>query len=460
MTGLMQRLAIATLAGIQFGGKRDLYAVFGYKREPRFADYFTKYVRQDVASRIIDAPVMATWREPPLVEGSSGFNSKWESLVREHDIWNSLERVDRLAGIGEFGNILVGYDDGLDLAEPARPGSQILFMQPFSQSSVTITKFIKDQTNKRFGLPEIYQVSISDFTHASTSNVTRSTISGIRDKKLKVHYTRMLHVCDCQLENNIIGIPRLSKVFNLLDDLLKVTGGSAETFWLAGNRGMQADVDKDMVLDGDDAIALEEELEEYQHQLRRIIKTRGVKINTLGSDVPNPKGSFDMIMSLISGATGIPKRILLGAEAGQLASQQDRANWADRISERQIGLATHSILKPTLRMFMDVNLLPDELDTLEITWPETFKMTPLEQGEQMAQKGRAVSSLSKAAGQKPIITVEESREILGIEGPLPKELEEVDEGNEPEAIDPNAPVPTSNPPALSDDPNSRARDAA
>ena len=57
---------------------------------------------------------------------------------------------------------------------------------------------------------------------------------------------------------------------------------------------MQIDVDKDMELNSDDADDLTEEVDEYQHGMRRFIRTRGITIENLGSDVADPKNTFDV----------------------------------------------------------------------------------------------------------------------------------------------------------------------
>ena len=139
---------------------------------------------------------------------------------------------------------------------------------------------------------------------------------------------------------------------------------------------MHIDVDKEMSMDPADEAALSDEIEEYQHQLRRFIRTRGVKINNLGSDVGDPTGVFGMQMSLLSGATQIPQRILLGSEAGQLASEQDRANWAERIDERQLSFAGPKVLKPLVILLQSAGVLPED-PTLEWDWPGAFKLSPL-----------------------------------------------------------------------------------
>ena len=84
-------------------------------------------------------------------------------------------------------------------------------------------------------MPKTYTLDLSspDLTGINSSTV----------RKVEVHYSRILHVAEGVLQNSYKGEPRLSRVFNLLDDLMKVAGGSAETFWLTANRGLQADID-------------------------------------------------------------------------------------------------------------------------------------------------------------------------------------------------------------------------
>src|SRR5690606_4986055 len=190
---------------------------------------------------------------------------------------------------------------------------------------------------------------------------------------------------------------------------------------LTGNRGIQADVDKEMELDPSDAQDLSDELDEYMHSLRRIIRTRGVKLNPLGGEPPNPKEVFDMIIAIISGTTGIPKRILLGSEAGQLASEQDRANWAERIQDRRALVVEPYVLDPFIHRLMSVRILREE--EYEYKWPEAFRVSPLERAQTMAAQARAVGNLSRQVGNKnpmQITSREEARNIVGLDGDLPE----------------------------------------
>lgn len=426
-SALLQRLNFATQAGLRFNNERDYYAVFGYKRSLIFRDFSDKYLRQDVAKRIVNAPASATWRTPPIISSKEDENFKkaWEDLVAKNNIWSQMERADKLAGIGNYSVMLLGISDGGSTENPVRKreGNELLYIQPYSQPNAEITELDSNPRSPRFGLPSMYKVTTQDpLTTVNGTLISRDTQT-IKSIELKVHHSRIIHVAEDVLENNFLGAPRLEAVFNLLDDLLKVSGGTSEVFWLTANRGMQADIDKDTELSTDDADALADELDEYQHQLRRWIRTRGVNIKNLGSDVPNPKDTFNMIISLISGATGIPRRILTGSEAGQLASDQDRANWADRINERKSNFVEPGILSPIILSLSDAGILPEtKIEDIVYTWPTSFQMTPLENAQMMAQKARAAVNFAKQFKEHPIMTIEEARDILDLSEDIPPEV--------------------------------------
>jgi hypothetical protein len=436
LSALVSRLQLANAAGLQFGGLRDMYALFGWTKEIKPEQLLGKYTRQDIASRIVDAPPGATWSNPPTIKGESGLSTSWDDLVREKGLYQVMYRADRLARMSPFSLMLFGFDDTGDVKQPLKRARELLYVRSIGSRQVTDITLNHDPKSARFGMPEMYKIKFDDPAQKRLSG-TASVSDAI--KELEVHASRCVHVVEYPLDDLIFGTPILSKVFNLLDDLLKVAGGTAEMYWLTGNRGLHADIDKEMDIDPADAAALSDEIEEYQHQLRRMIRTRGVDLNVLSSPIPNPKETFEMIVSLLSGTTGIPRRILLGSEAGQLASEQDRANWAERIEERRVLFANPSILDPTVTLLQGVNLLPEGQP--EWIWPSAFIQNPLEEGQTMAQIARSVGNLSRQTGnQTPmqLLSEEESRGVLGFEGTIPDSDRFEPPVEEPEA-DPSLP---------------------
>ena len=109
------------------------------------------------------------------------------------------------------------------------------------------------------------------------------------------------------------------------------------------------------------------------------MKTRGVTVSDLGSEVVDPAGPFGVIIGLIAAATGIPQRILLGSERGELASSQDASNWAGAIASRQLNFAEPTILRPLIDRFIQWGALPPpSARALQVVWDALFELNDQE----------------------------------------------------------------------------------
>ncbi len=436
------RQFLGGIMGMTHKGKRDLYGEFGYPQEISFFDYYQKYRRQNIARRIINLPVNATWAGGVHFEDET-FQAEWKKLVRKSHLLDIIKRADKLAGLGRYSGIVLGFDGDRSLATPVAPGSkrELVYAQAYSEAALQISTLETNVQDPRYGLPRTYKIE----GHAiNIDGVSGKVVPIKRGQAPEVHWTRVIHIAEDLLENEIIGTPRLEPVYNDLLDMLKISGGTAETFWLTANRGMQADVDKDASLGDSEREELEEELERYMHRLSRIIKTRGVKLESLGSDTPSPREPFEVVLSLISGSTGIPQRILVGSEAGHLASEQDRANWAERVKERRAEYAEPVILDQTIDRLQYAGVLTQTEEMPEYVWQDPFIQSPLEQNQTMAQQARAAINLSRQM-EKPeaqILDRDECREILGFEKAKPSQFsdeeEETETENEETETDPEA----------------------
>lgn len=393
------------ILGTMFQGRRNLYDVFGYTKNPTFLEAMAKYTRQDIAGRVIDAPATALWTNPPQITSNiSEWDQIWQDIIIQLALFEKIERLDKLAGIGKYSVLLIGYNDGQSLDKPVNPAivrrsqKKILYLQPYSCESAEIVKYVDNKASEHFMKPETYKINPKNDID-SLGQPKKQGMGGASAGlgSFNVHFSRILHVCENPLENEVFGSPRIERVYNLLDDLLKVVGGTAETYWLAGNRGLHIDVDKDVTFGPGDEAGLAAEVDEYTHNLRRIIRTRGVKVNALGADVADPRGAFEVLISMLSGATGIPRRILTGSEAGQLASEQDRANWADRQEERRSDFGNPRIIIPLLKAFTINGVLPSPTDIqITVNWPSAFKMSPLENAQTSAQHARSATNFASA----------------------------------------------------------------
>jgi hypothetical protein len=402
---LLERLAFMRQAGITFDGVRDTYDIFGYDRIITHKQYRDRYHRGGIAKRIVEALPKATWRgELELIEDedpkvSTAFEQAWDEMSTRLKVQSVLQRADILAGLSTFSVILIGAPGNFSDEMPKGKPDQVMYLTPFSggggpgpnasQGSMagasnyvdaTIQSFETDVASPRYSFPATYQLRRLD---AYSPELQKP-----------VHWSRVIHIAEGILDNEVYGQPTLESVWNLLDDLDKVTGGGAEAFFQRANQGMNLNLDKDVELDPDAQAKLKDEVDEYKHKVSRILKTRGVDVKMLGSDVANFSNPADAILTQIAGAKSIPKRILTGSEMGELASSQDRDNWKDQINGRQTGYAGPNIVRQLVDRLVAYGYLPSpKKDPLayDVRWPHIQTLTEQEKAEG-AQKWASVNS--------------------------------------------------------------------
>jgi hypothetical protein len=443
---LSDRLALGNY-GTSFNGARDYYAVLGYAMSLTITDYWAKFERDPLGGRLVEFPPAETWRDTPTVKDGrdkeatddTDFAKAWADFAGKLRVYHYCQRVDTLCGIGRFGVLLIGVAGDSDLeAEVTRVPSldQILYLRPYGEPSVSVAEFETDPANPRFGLPKIYNLSIGD------PNSNSSAGASMPSQSVRVHASRVIHVAEGLLENEVYGMPRLQRVFNLLDDILKLVGGSAEASWLLMRKGFVLNLDplaKDFT--PEDKENLEEQMDEYDHGIRRFMRTKGVTVSDLGSEVVDPAGGFDVMIAMIAAATSIPQRILLGSERGNLASTQDVANWAGHIASRQVNFAEPTILRPLIDRLVTWGAMPKpQPQGYTVVWDPLFELTDMEKAQIASMWADATQKLDSVYGTPPI-TVEEWR---GDFTPFPEEIPETAIAPKPEPAPMGAPGDGSN----------------
>lgn len=443
---LLERYKWARSAGLTFAGARDVWGTLGYPTTLTVSQYLDRYERGGIAARIVDAPVNATWRGDMWVEENddpntvTAFEQAWDDLDDQLHIKAMMERADRLSRLSNYAVLLIGAQDELDQELPKGKPGQLLYVQAYlgaggptannssrvvgDEADATILELDIDPKSERFGQPKTYRLKRVDVASP--------------DLQKPVHWSRIVHVAENRLRDDVFGQPALERVWNYLEDLDKVVGGGSEAFWLRANQGMHLDIAKDMALDDVKGTVenLKEQAEAYKHQLTRWLRTRGVTATPLGSDVANFANPADMLLTLIAGATGIPKRILTGSEMGELASTQDRENFRDLVNGRQTGYAGPYIVRPLVDRLIEYGYLPKP-KTYTVQWPHVEVLSETEK-----QDGAVKLATVNQTYGKVVITDAEIRDrMFGLKPLTPAEIKAAT----PEPPAPSEPPPQSEP---------------
>lgn len=393
------RAALASYLGIQYSGDRNLYQALGYKTTICFKDYEAKYKRLDIAKAIIDRPAKATWAGDIMAVDTSEvedttFEKAYLQLSKDLKLKSIYYRADRLSSIGEYGVIILGLDDiqsQEDYMEPVQGKRKLLYLKVANQGNACIEKYEEDPKNPRYGHPLIYKVTISNSDSGSSVDI-------------QVHYSRIIHIVPDPVDSEIIGEPILKPVYNRLDDLEKLIGGDAEMFWRGARPGYSGKLDKDYQMTTETKEDLQNQIDEYENNLRRILINEGVDYTPLTQDISDPKNHVDIQIQMISAETGIPKRILTGSERGELSSQQDRDEWNVYVSNRREEYAENTIIRPFIDICIKYGILPKpEKDMYFIKWSDLFAPSDKEASEVGRIRATALKEYSSQPSSQMII---------------------------------------------------------
>ncbi len=401
LSTLVARSMLATKLGFQYGGERDVYRTLGYKNTLTFDDYYSYYRRLDIAKAIIDRPVEATWRgEFGIVEADdrdTPLELAWAELDNRLGLKSHFVRLDKLACLGNYGVLFLGFDDVNNreqLRNPVMPSKnrKLLYIKPLAQRNAEIETWETDTTSERYGLPKLYRISITEPGGSIT--------------ELSVHYSRVIHVTRELLESECEGVPVLEACFNRLMDLEKLLGGSAEMFWRGGRPGYHGKVGEGAQLSEEEEEELIAQLDEYEHNLRRFLLTQNIDLQTLASQVADPTAHVDIQIQMISAVTGIPKRILTGSERGELASTEDRKNWLDLIKTRREEYAEARIVRPFVDRLIEVGVFPKPDESYSVYWEDLYAQSDKDKAEIGKIRSDALKNYASAPGAQDVVPLE------------------------------------------------------
>lgn len=389
---------------------RDLDRECGYpKGDISLGQYEEMYQRLGLAGRVVTCFPDECWSVDPMVFETekprrTAFEKRWEELVQQDtlSLYHFLHRVDCLSGIGRFGVLFLGFDDGKELMEPVTQASELLYLRAFGESCVTIAQRETQRNNPRFNLPTMYNVGFQGNGIADTFNE-------------KVHWTRIIHVADNRQNSEIFGTPRMKPVFNHLLDVRKVLGSSAEMFYKGGFPGIafetrpeaqlsQVEVDKE---------SLREEFDLYQQGLQRFLALVGIEAKTLTAQVADPQGHLDALLENIAVSIKIPKRILFGSEQAHLASTHDARTWKSRVRQRQEKYVGPMLVRPFVNRLIEVGVLPRPRNYI-VQWPDITAPTEEDRARIANLMAGAIAKYTQSGGMQILPIRDFLIRVLGI----------------------------------------------
>lgn len=384
--------------------RRDIDDECGYPPtgELTVQQYRRLYDREGIANRVVSLYPDESWAVSPMVfededpDVSTPFEKEFDELAQtlrgnswleveeSHPVWEYCHRIDKLSGIGHFGVLLLGVDDGSDLEKPLdfRPGSKrrnLLFLRAFDESLVDIGTRVKDHNDPRFGQPEYYNIRFEQVHQTSGRAASLRTDSQTGELK-RVHWTRVIHVADGLESNEVLAVPRIRPNYNRLYDLRKLLGGSGEMYWRGALPPLFLKSHPELGPKATIGSESKDAMENMMNTLQRWAFIAGVEPVQLAPTVVDPSKQIESQIDAICIQLGCPKRIFMGSERGELASNQDARAWNNRLAARQNRYLVPRLIAPLIDRLILIGCL-SKPKSYSVVFPDMNALTEKEQAE-------------------------------------------------------------------------------
>jgi uncharacterized protein len=433
---LISRRDLASTLGKSFYGKRDLYDMVGWKKDLEFVDYQNMYARNGIAAAVVDIKADECWREFFVLhdgktskdwQDDTPFLKAWLELVEKHDLQARFHEVDTALGISRFAVMVIGVLGDTDYSKPLpmEGAKAISFLKVLDEGQVTLANQIKNPTDPRYGLPDLYNCKFEE--------------DGM---SVPVHWTRLIHYKQGRGKSSWEGIPGLQKSFNTLQDLDKVSGASSEIYL--------QNIGRIFLLKAREGFAipqpgtpeyglLQEKIDAIEYQLRRVVQLNNMDAESIGADPVDGKAQNELLVSKVAGENRIPQRILMGSEEGKLASTQDVLNMANATAARQKKTCT-PWARDTIKHFYIYGFMPPPSSgKFQIEWNSLYQMTPAEKIDLGIKKAQFLNEVTGGNLERGMLVEDLVAETL--DGYVLPEPDEPIEKENPETKPKEKPTP-------------------
>ncbi len=359
-------------------GKKDIPKEAGYATNLTPLDFWNLYQREGWMARVNNLMPEETWQiQPEIYETEDAdvvteWEEAWGRLVKAHRLWSELFNLDLISGIGRFGIMVFGLNDGKTLADPIevsydanskkyKPSGtisrELMWISTYGEHQVKVVEVESDQRSPRYGRPTKYLVTVDTPTVGSITSTS----------EIEVHWTRAFHYADNRTASKIFGLPRILAAYNRLFDLWKIAAGSGEGYWQSCNPILSV-TSSNAIPQGFDKEALKTQIWRLQNSLQKYLAVAGMEAKMLAPSMVDPTPHSDLQLTLLCIGIGVPKRVFMGAEEGKLAGEQDGTAWGKRKQKRRETETGPVLICGCAEHLMMIGALPF-VEELHTAWP-------------------------------------------------------------------------------------------
>lgn len=432
----------ARLQGGSIDAKRPTaWDNYGYKEDLAFNDFYRLWRRGSVAHGAVGRLIGKCWQDnPDVIQGTpdkkATKKSKWErdleAFNAQYKLWDNLREADLRRCVGGYSALILQVADGKkweDELTVSTKDKRLYRLIPAWAGQLKPSAYNDDQTSTDFGMPTMY---------AYTPNTVQEGDKNKRVVAVSIHPSRVI------LIGELDDLSMLEAPFNSFVNLEKIEGGSGESFLKNSSRQISINFDKEVDLEG---IAKAHGIKMDKLQtvfdgitrnmnagLDQSIITKGASVTPLVANVPPAREPFEVSLNSACAAFQIPAKILIGNQQGDMASSDDKRDWAERCQGRRTTEQANTVEKVIthLQRFGFIGKA-----VISVTWSDLTAATPAEK----MQKAKDMATINKDNAVSGDITFTTEQiietagfEVVGTPEPLPEgndEGESVDENGNP-----------------------------
>ena len=417
-------------AGGGFHGSIDTkrsraWAEFGFPNTLNFYDFLSLYQRNSIAKAGINRIVRKTWQDNPWINVGDTTDEKttekpWERDVRKLfkrlNVWQKFQDADRRRMVGAYSGLILRVADNARWDQELQPGGDLIEIIPAWEGQLTPGTWDENPSSPRYGQPTTWNYNEGNVQTADTPPPARS---------VTIHHSRVVIVGDYRE-----GVSELEAAYNDFVSLVKITGGSGESYLKNASRQLSVEFGDTQSLPNlarEHGISMEELDERLNEQMADLNSgidaaafTTGGKINPLVANVPQPKEHFEMQVQCIAASLEIPTKVLIGNQQGERASTEDQDDFNNRCQARRLGELQTDIRRFIDRLIEYRIIPPVPGDEYEVMWSE---LTDASFADKLAMVKTLAEAQKALAGTGEFIaTGDEYRTILGWEALAEPEL--------------------------------------
>lgn len=436
------RTIFARLQGGSIDAKRPTaWDNYGYKDALGFDDFYRLWRRGSVAHGAVGRLIGKCWQDNPDViqgapENKATVKTRWEKELEAFDsqykLWDKLRDADLRRCVGGYSALILQVADGKKWSDPLTVSTRdkrLYKLIPVWAGQLTPSTYNDDETTTEYGQPTMYSFVQSKVDEGDKTKRNLST---------EIHPSRVI------LIGELDDLSMLEAPFNSFVNLEKIEGGSGESFLKNSSRQLSINFEKDVDLEGiarAHGIKIDKIQTVFDGITRNMnagldqsIITKGASVNPLVANVPAAREPFEVSLNSACAAFQIPAKILIGNQQGDMASSDDKRDWAERCQGRRTTELANTVEK-VIAHLQSFGFI--KKGVFSVTWNDLAAATPAEK----MQKAKDMATINKdnAISGDITFTTEQIIEAAGyeVEGtpePLPEgdpDGESVDENGKP-----------------------------